>query len=73
MLGDEGGVRLVIKPGHSASTLQKMHCGAERFPMHENPAPAHMFIGNPLRSDGGMWLFKTHPPMEERIERLRAM
>jgi len=26
-----------------------MHCGTERFPTHENPAPAHMLIGNPLR------------------------
>ena len=41
--------------------------------MHTNPATAHMFIVNPLRSDGVMRLFSTHPPMEERIKRLMAM
>jgi heat shock protein HtpX len=41
--------------------------------MAANPATAHLFIVNPLA--GGSWvnLFSTHPPIEERIRRLRHM
>jgi heat shock protein HtpX len=38
-----------------------------------NPATAHLFIVNPLSGQALMKLFSTHPPMAERIERLRAM
>jgi len=42
-----------------------------------NKATAHMYIENPLRNEKGMkWLnklFSTHPPMKERIARLRGM
>jgi heat shock protein HtpX len=41
--------------------------------MAANPATAHMFIVNPLSGRSLMRLFSTHPPMEERIARLRAM
>ena len=39
------------------------------------PATAHLFIVNPLRGTGArlLSLFSTHPPIEERVERLRAM
>ena len=36
-------------------------------------APAHLFVVNPLSGAGLMKLFSTHPPLEERIERLMAM
>jgi len=38
-----------------------------------NPATAHLFIVNPLGGQMLAKLFSTHPPMEERIARLRAM
>ncbi len=38
-----------------------------------NPATAHLFIVNPLRGGGLASLFSTHPPMAERIARLRGM
>jgi len=45
--------------------------------MEANPATArataHMFIVNPLAGKSMMNLFSTHPPLEERIKRLRAM
>jgi len=72
-LADEGGAKLVGEPRYLANALYKLHHGVERFPMQANPATAHMFIVNPLRGDGVMRLFSTHPPMEERIERLRNM
>lgn len=34
---------------------------------------AHLFIGNPLSGQALLKLFSTHPPMHERIARLRAM
>jgi heat shock protein HtpX len=46
---------------------------SHQVPMAANPATAHMFIVNPLSGRSLMRLFSTHPPMEERIARLRAM
>jgi heat shock protein HtpX len=37
------------------------------------PASAHLFIVNPLTGSGWMTLFATHPPIVERVARLRAM
>src|SRR2546430_313396 len=42
-------------------------------PRRANPAPAHLFIVNPLPGQSFARLFSTHPPTEERIARLRAM
>jgi heat shock protein HtpX len=41
--------------------------------MNASPATAHMFIVNPLTGSSLMNLFSTHPPLEERVARLRAM
>jgi heat shock protein HtpX len=51
----------------------RLHEGAARQPMDANPSTAHMFIVNPLagRMAGIGSLFSTHPPMEERVRRLR--
>jgi heat shock protein HtpX len=45
-------------------------------PMQVNPATAHMYIVNPLmgfKGENFSRLFSTHPPIEERIARLREM
>ncbi|MDE2060264.1 MAG: zinc metalloprotease HtpX [candidate division NC10 bacterium] len=70
---DESGARLTHKPYALASALQKLEVGANRLPMEANPATAHLFIVNPLRGDVLFKLFSTHPPVEERIARLRAL
>jgi heat shock protein HtpX len=41
--------------------------------MHATPATAHMFIVSPLTGGGLLSLFSTHPPVDKRVERLRAM
>jgi heat shock protein HtpX len=41
--------------------------------MSASPATAHLFIVNPLTGRSLTNLFMTHPPLEERIARLRAM
>ena len=43
------------------------------IPMDANPATAHLFIVNPLSGRSLASLFSTHPPLEDRIARLRAM
>jgi heat shock protein HtpX len=40
--------------------------------MDARPSTAHMFIVNPLSGRSLMSLFSTHPPLEERIARLRG-
>ncbi|WP_456325523.1 zinc metalloprotease HtpX [Desulfonauticus submarinus] len=73
-LADETGAALCGNPEYLASALEKLdtysrHMGAA----HVSPATAHMFIVNPLRGESLMALFSTHPPIQERIRRLREM
>lgn len=71
---DEGGARLAGNPLYLASALRKLEAGVRRIPMLEaSPTTAHLFIVNPLRGEGIVKLFSTHPPLEERIERLERM
>ena len=70
---DATGARLAGQPLGLASALEKLHTASQVMPMQASPATAHLFIVNPL--SGGSWLklFSTHPPIEERIARLRSM
>jgi len=71
-LADEGGAHLA-HPLSLAKALGKLEVAAQRVPMNANPSTAHMFIVNPLRGEGVLSLFSTHPPIEERIARLEKM
>jgi heat shock protein HtpX len=55
-----------------ASALEKLGAYSGRLPMQANPSTAHMFIVNPLSGRSLMSLFSTHPPLEDRIARLRG-
>jgi heat shock protein HtpX len=73
-LADETGARLAQDPRSLASALEKLATASKRIPMQEaKPATAHMFIVNPLSGGGFASWFSTHPPVEERVSRLRAM
>jgi heat shock protein HtpX len=72
-IADETGARLAQNPESLASALEKLAYGVQRAPMQANPATEPMFIVNPLSGGGMMKLFSTHPPIEERVARLRAM
>ncbi|MCX5892489.1 MAG: zinc metalloprotease HtpX, partial [Deltaproteobacteria bacterium] len=72
-LADETGAHLSHNPESLARALEKLTMGAQRVPMDASPATAHMFIVNPLTGGSLMNLFSTHPPLEARIARLRAM
>ncbi|AEB10125.1 zinc metalloprotease HtpX [Desulfobacca acetoxidans] len=72
-IADETGARLCHNPESLARALEKLAYGNERIPMQANPATENMFIVSPFAGGGLMSLFSTHPPIEERIARLRAM
>ncbi len=71
---DESGAKLCGRPDELASALEKLAVASGRIPLPASPQTAHLFIVNPLA--GGQFvsnLFSTHPPIEERIARLRQM
>jgi len=70
---DEGGARYCGRPESLARALEKIAGASRRAPLEAAPATAHMFIMSPLSGRGMMSLFSTHPPVEKRVERLRAM
>jgi heat shock protein HtpX len=72
-LADETGAQLAHNPESLARALEKLSMGVQRAPMDASPSTAHMFIVNPLTGSTLMNLFSTHPPIEERVARLRAM
>jgi heat shock protein HtpX len=72
-LADETGAYLSHNPESLARSLEKLSMGVQQVPMNASPATAHMFIVNPLTGSTLMNLFSTHPPIEERVARLRAM
>ena len=71
-LADDSGARFAGDPLCLASALAKLDVYSRQAPMKANPATAHMFIVNPLVGRMAS-LFSTHPPIEERIARLRRM
>ena len=73
-LADETGARLAGDPDALAAALESLALGTAHVPASVQPATASLFIVNPFAGMGGlMKLFSTHPPMEERVRRLRAM
>ncbi|MEW6103592.1 MAG: zinc metalloprotease HtpX [bacterium] len=72
-LADSEGARICGSPNKLASSLEKLRMSVSRIPMDANPSTAHMFIVNPLSGGFFLSLFSTHPPIEERIRRLREM
>jgi heat shock protein HtpX len=70
---DASGARLTRNPMGLASALGKLEQAGRVVQMDANPATAHLFIVNPLTGRSLMNLFMTHPPVQERIARLRAM
>ena len=72
-LADATGARITGNPSGLASALEKLARASEMVPLAARPATAHMFIVTPLTGGSFLNLFSTHPPVEERIARLRAM
>jgi heat shock protein HtpX len=71
---DRTGGRIAGDPRQLAGALERLDGYARRIPMEVSPAGAHLAIVNPLagvKGGGMMGLFRTHPPTEERVARLR--
>lgn len=72
-LADSEGAQLSGKPLGLAGALEKLSRASQVVRMDAAPSTAHMFIVNPLTGRSLANLFSTHPPIEERIARLRKM
>lgn len=71
-LADATGALTTRYPEGLASALEKIgaHGSAIR---RQNTATAHLFFANPLRGGSLAGLFSTHPPIKDRVARLRNM
>ena len=72
-LADATGAQLLGHAAPLADALTTLERGAQALPMDVNPATASLYAVNPLPRQGLSTLFMTHPPLAERIKRLRAM
>lgn len=70
---DETGARIHGDPLALASALEKLEAAARHVPLHVSPAASHMFIVKPMTGFSMENLFSTHPPIPERVARLRRM
>jgi heat shock protein HtpX len=72
-LADATGAAIAGRPDGLAAALEKLGAYSQRRPMKANPSTAHMFIVNPLAGRSFQRFFSTHPPIEERVSRLRGV
>ena len=73
-LADERGARLIRNPLPLASALQKLESASHSRPLGMgSPSTAHLFIVKPFRGKGMLNLFSTHPPLHERVARLKKL
>jgi heat shock protein HtpX len=70
---DAGGAEICGNPESLASALLRLEQGAAQMPMQVNQAAEPLYIVKPFSSKGRAGLFSTHPPIEERVKRLRQM
>jgi heat shock protein HtpX len=73
---DASGARITGEPLALATALEKIGVASARIPMNVNPAFAELYIENPAKAinrRGLTQLFSTHPPIQDRIRRLREM
>lgn len=71
-LADATSAQLTRHPEGLASALEKIN-SSKTAPKFANDANSHLFIANPLKGKFLAGLFSTHPPIQERIRRLRTM
>jgi len=72
-LADETGARISGQPLALAGALNKLDSYSRQIPMQASPTTENMFIVNPFSGQNLARWFSTHPPIPDRIERLRRM
>lgn len=71
---DKSGASLVKSPYGLISALRKISDASHSIPLEgATPATSHLFIINPFSASSFMKLFSTHPPLEERIQKLKGL
>ncbi len=72
---DESGAKTIGNGEPLAKALIAISQSTTRHPMRTNPALSSLYIENPLGKlgSGMLQLFSTHPPVEERVKRLREI
>lgn len=70
---DATGAQITGNPESLASALLRLEEGAKAIPMQVNQASEPLYIVKPFSGKGIAGLFSTHPPIEERVRRLRQM
>jgi heat shock protein HtpX len=70
---DAGAAQLTHNPEGLAAALEKLTAYSKQLPLPATRQTAHLFIVSPLSGKSLLSLFSTHPPIEERVARLRAM
>jgi len=70
---DAGAAQLTHNPEGLAAALEKLTAYSKRLPLQATQQTAHLFIVSPLSGKSLLSFFSTHPPIEERVARLREM
>jgi heat shock protein HtpX len=70
---DAGAAEITQNPLALVRALETLEAMGQKVPIHGNPAYSQMFIVNPLSKEGLMTLFMTHPPTQDRIQRLKEL
>jgi len=70
---DASGARIAGTSHGLANALLKLDAFAKKVPVDANPAMAHMYIMSPFSGRSLLRIFSTHPPVQERVDRLRRM
>lgn len=71
---DEEGALIIGRPLSLARALEKLEAANRRKPIQQgNPASSSLWIVNPFGATGFTRIFSTHPPMAERVKRLKLM
>ncbi|MFZ5755110.1 MAG: M48 family metalloprotease, partial [Bacillota bacterium] len=72
-LADGTGAKIAGNSNGLANALLKLQQASRMAPMDVSPAASHLFIVNPLNAQRLVNLFSTHPPIEDRVRKLRNM
>ncbi|MDO8480990.1 MAG: zinc metalloprotease HtpX [Nanoarchaeota archaeon] len=73
---DASGAKMLHSGVGLASALEKLEADIAKKPLKATSqieTTAHVMIANPFKGGALVRIFSTHPPMQERIKRLRAM
>tara|TARA_B100002003_G_C14086575_1_gene522680 strand:+ start:389 stop:1240 length:852 start_codon:yes stop_codon:yes gene_type:complete len=74
-LADESGAKILHSGFGLADALEKLDGSKSRVALRSNSktqTTAHLFIMNPFKGNSLFRMFSTHPPIKERVKRLRS-